>query len=269
MSRTTLLPRRPARTIGASLLAGGTAVVLVAALPLAAQAHVHVTPDQATPGDYAALTFRVPTESDTASTVKVEVDLPTDTPFSYVAYKPLPGWTAKITTSKLDKPVKTDAGATITEAPTKIVWTADKGQGVAPGQFQEFEISAGAVPDAPSILLPAIQTYSDGSVVTWDDPTPASGEEPENPAPTLYITATPPAEDDGGTAAPSVTPTTVPDDAQTATGAVPAQGTVAAGSTTSDDDSGNGVAIGLGVAGLVLGAAGLVAGLVALRRSRA
>jgi hypothetical protein len=37
------------------------------------------------------------------------------------------------------------------------------------------------------MVFTATQTYSDGTVVEWDQPTPASGEEPEHPAPTLTI----------------------------------------------------------------------------------
>ena len=39
--------------------------------------------------------------------------------------------------------------------------------------------------DPGTVLLPATQTYSDGEVVRWDEPTPSSGEEPEHPAPAL------------------------------------------------------------------------------------
>ncbi|GAA4839912.1 hypothetical protein GCM10023221_17020 [Luteimicrobium xylanilyticum] len=225
-----------------ALAAGAAALALTLAVPLAAQAHVRVDPGQATAGSYAVLTFRVPTESATASTTKVVVDLPADHPFSSVSYQPVPGWTAKVVTTKLDKPVETKAGATITEAPTQVTWTAESGHGVAPGQFQQFTISAGPVPDdVTSLELPAHQTYSDGSVVDWDEKTPASGEEPEHPAPVLQV--------------------------------LPADGsaTGTADAAASADDSGDGasgLAVGLGIGGLVLGAAGLVAGVVALRRTR-
>ncbi|THG31093.1 DUF1775 domain-containing protein, partial [Naasia lichenicola] len=91
-------------------------------------------------------------------------------------------------------PVDVD-GTTISEAPTSILFTAT-GTGIGDGEFQRFTVSVGAVPDTGSILLPVVQTYSDGSVSSWTDPTPASGEEPEFPAPTLYITDDAPEGDD-------------------------------------------------------------------------
>ena len=61
------------------------------AAPLAASAHVTVNPNTADPGSYATVQFRVPNESETATTTRVEVQLPTDTPFIYAAYEPIPG----------------------------------------------------------------------------------------------------------------------------------------------------------------------------------
>lgn len=161
---------------------------LLLAIPVAAQAHVTVNPDTAVAGSYATLVFKVPTEKANASTTELEVDLPTDHPFTAVSYQPVPGWTTTITTSKLAKPVKT-AGGTIVEAPTKIVWVASKGMAIKPGQFQQFPISVGVVPDVPSVSFQAIQTYSDGSVVKWDQQTKAGAPEPEHPAPVLTIGA--------------------------------------------------------------------------------
>lgn len=232
----------------------GLAALLLATGAASASAHVHVTPDVAEPGSYATLTFQVPNESETASTTKVEVTLPTDTPFTYVAYEPVDGWKATITTSKLDAPVRTDAGATITEAPTKVVWTADDADdAIAPGQFRRFTISAGAVPETGSVLLPTTQTYSDGTVVRWDEPTPASGEEPEHPAPTLYVTSAPPAE--GGHGGASDAPTVTSTDGSTG---------AAAGASGSGGSSGGGLA----AFGIVLGAIGAVTGGAALALAR-
>jgi uncharacterized protein YcnI len=251
----TLPPRGRNRVfVAVTTVALGTALVVAA--PLAAEAHVRVDPDQAAADSYAVLTFRVPTESATASTVRLEVDLPTDHPFGSVSTQPVPGWSATVTTSKLPKAITTQEGATITTAPTKIVWTADKAAAIKPGQFQQFAVSAGPVPETGSIELPAVQTYSDGSVVKWDQATPASGEEPEHPAPTLYIQDAPPVAADASTPAPTVT-------------AAAASSSSAAGSVASDaSGSSDGVAIGLGIGGLVLGAAGLGTGIAALRRSR-
>ncbi|NNC12168.1 YcnI family protein [Planctomonas sp. JC2975] len=217
------------------------AVALAVATPLAAEAHVRIDPDQASAGTYAVITFRVPNESATAGTVGLEVDFPTDTPFTSVSYKPVPGWSAVVTTTTLPEPVKIN-GATVTSAPTKIVWTADAGTQVGPGQFQEFSVSAGIVPNTGKMVLPATQTYSDGSVVKWDQATPASGKEPEHPAPTLYINDQPPGDS---------TPTIV------SSSTVP----VASGASTTST-----LGIGLGLGGLALGAIALVISVLALTR---
>ena len=224
---------------GAAVLA----IALAVSAPLAASAHVRIDPDQASPGGYTVITFRVPTESATAGTVGLEVDFPTDTPFTSVSYQPVAGWSAAVTTAKLPKPVRI-SGATVTEAPSKIVWTADSGVQVAPGQFQQFSIQAGIVPDTGKIMLPAIQTYSDGTVVKWDQPTPASGVEPEHPAPILYVNDAPPS-----TTAPSIVSTASAPPSSSATDVV---------------------ALGLGVAGIALGAIALVVAVFAVsRRQRA
>lgn len=165
---------RPFRLVLAIAAAAG----LMMAAPTLAQAHVRVHADNPTAGSFSALTFRVPTESDTASTVEVQVDLPQDTPFLFVSTKPLPGWTAQVSEQPLPKPVEVE-GTQVTKAARSITWTADQAAVIKPGEYQEFAISVGPLPAAGTVLLPATQTYSDGTVVKWDQPTPAGGEEPE------------------------------------------------------------------------------------------
>ena len=58
----------------ASALAAALAAVVLTAIPAAA--HVTVSSPDATPGGFGKLVVRVPTESDTSSTTKVEVQLP-------------------------------------------------------------------------------------------------------------------------------------------------------------------------------------------------
>ena len=66
---------RTAAGVGVAVLVGVVAAVGVGAGP--ASAHVTVNPREAMQGGYAKLAFRVPNERDDASTVKVEVHLPT------------------------------------------------------------------------------------------------------------------------------------------------------------------------------------------------
>ncbi|MGQ7296731.1 YcnI family copper-binding membrane protein [Quadrisphaera sp. KR29] len=231
---------RPVRALATGGLAAGLLLVPVAA----ASAHVHVTPDTTAAGSYALLDVRVPNESDSASTTRVELALPTDHPFTYAAVQPVPGWTARVTQAPLPSPVDV-GGTTLTTAPRTITWTA-RGDGIGPGEFQQFPVSVGALPDAgTTLLLPATQTYSDGTVVAWDQPVPASGEEPEHPAPVLTTTAAAGHHDDGGDADPAAAPL----------GA-------ASGGTGS---TGGSTGTWLGATGAVLGAAALA---VALLRRR-
>jgi uncharacterized protein YcnI len=223
--------------------AASAAVLIAAAGP--ASAHVTVNPNTATQGAYTKVSFRVPTESDKLSTTKVEVNLPADTPIASVSLKPLPGWTAATVKSKLATPIKTDDGE-LTEAVTKITWTADAASAIKPGQFQEFDVSLGPLPSAGQVVFKALQTYSDGSVVRWIDEPATDGSEPEHPAPVLKLAAA-----GAGTGA--------------AASAAPAATVAAADSDDDDDDGGSGT--GWGIAGLVVALGALVLGLLAYRRS--
>ncbi|MGW3604233.1 YcnI family copper-binding membrane protein [Micromonospora sp. NPDC005161] len=210
-----------------------------------ASAHVTVNPKEATQGGYARVAFRVPNESDTASTAKVEVVLPENAPVGSVSTMPVPGWTVAVEKRKVDPPIEVH-GTPITEAVAKLTWTATGDAGVKPGQFQEFPVSMGPLPQVDSMVFKTLQTYSDGNVSRWIDEPAAGGEEPENPAPVLTLAA----------AAPSGS-------------AAPATSANAAGAPADDDDDeGEGTAVGLGIAGLVAGIAGLVLGGLAFARTR-
>jgi len=160
-------------------------IVLASSAP--ASAHVTVKPESTTTGSFSQLVFRVPNESDTASTVKLKVALPTKTPLLYVSVLPVPGWTFAVTKSKLPEPVES-YGSTITEAPSAVTWTAT-GDGVKPGEYQNFAISAGPLPAVGALAFPATQTYSDGKAVKWDTVVAEGAEEPEHPAPSFVVTA--------------------------------------------------------------------------------
>lgn len=218
-----------------------TAGGLLLAVAGPASAHVTVNPNAAVQGDYTKIAFRVPNETEKTDTTKLEVNLPTDTPIASVSLKPVPGWTAVSVTSKLANPIKTDDGE-VTQAISKITWTADAAAAIKPGQFQEFELSLGPLPDAKQVIFKALQTYSDGSIVRWIDEPTTDGSEPEHPAPVLKLTAATSADTPSG---------------------APAVATVAAADET--DSSGNGTA--WGIAALVVALAGLVLGLLAYRKA--
>lgn len=226
-------PRRLALRAGA-VLAVTTTAVLASAAP--AFAHVTAQPGTAEPGGYAVVTMRVPNESDTAGTVKLEVTLPIDTPFSSVRTTPIPGWTATLTKSPVNPPAQVN-GRTISEAVTLVKFEAAKDIRIEPGQYVDFPISLGPMPtNRDSIMFPAKQTYDNGEIVAWDQPTPADGSEPEHPAPVVRL--------------------------------VPAAGNGHGGDTQQDAAGGDSAARWLGGAGLLVGVLGLGLGGGALLRSR-
>ncbi|MCW2496469.1 MAG: nuclear export factor [Jatrophihabitans sp.] len=215
----------------------------------AASAHVTVSaPGASSGGSDQVITFRVPTESATASTVGLQVKLPTDTPIASVLVAPHTGWTEKVTSVKLAKPIVTDDG-NITEAVSTITWKADTpADGIKPGEFDQFVVIAGQLPTARSLTFPAIQTYSDGTTVSWiETQAPGSTDEPEHPAPVLSLTSSGTGSPGGSsTAAPTVTASTSSSSSGTATTGVI-----------------------LGAIGVLLGAGALAVSLaVSLRRRR-
>lgn len=167
------------RRLGIGAVLTAVAVGLVAA---PAAAHVSVNPKEATAGGYAKLAFRVPNERDVPTT-KLQVILPENQPFASVSVRPVPGWKAELTRTKLATPIESH-GRQITEAVTEITWTSETPAGIGVGQFQEFEISVGPMPEqATTLVFKALQTYADNEVVRWIDENP----EAEKPAATLKV----------------------------------------------------------------------------------
>ena len=233
---------------GVVAVAAGIATLFTGGL---ASAHVtaKVIGETAAKGGYTKITFRVPNEEDNAGTIKLEVKFPADTPISGARTKPMPGWTAQVNKVTLEKPVKMDK-VEVKEAVSSVVWTAAQGTRVNPGEFQEFELSVGPLPtNTDELVMPAIQTYDNNTVVAWDQPMEEGKEEPEHPAPEIALAAE--GEDDHhGTAAA----------ADTDTEAMP--------TNTAAADSTDGTARLLGGAGLVVGALGVGFGVGATLRAR-
>jgi uncharacterized protein YcnI len=211
-----------------SLVAAVSGVILLG-LSVPASAHVTVQGPGATQGGFTKLTFRVPTEKDVPTT-KLEVAFPADAPIASVRVKPHQGWTAVLTKGKPAKPLKA-FGEDITEVVTKITWTVTAGnKGIGASEFDEFEVSAGPLPEVDQLTFRALQTYAGGEVVRWIEDRVAGAEEPEHPAPVLKL-----AKADS-----SETPV--------ATNAV----SVAASEDADDDGVLDSVALGLGVLALLV-----------------
>jgi uncharacterized protein YcnI len=203
-----------------------TIVALVLVAPAAASAHITVQPASAPAGGFTRLDVRVPNERDGKGTVTVDVKLPPG--ILSVAYEPVPGWKAKVTTEKLAEPIKVE-GFDVTEQVSRITWTGDGKQGlIAPGQFQDFGLSLAMPKGKPgdTLTFKALQIYEGGEVVRWIGPEGAS-----EPAPTVALT----------------TPATLSPSASATTG--------------DGSDS-------LSIAALVAGALGLIAGLAGLLAAR-
>ncbi|MGH3950759.1 MAG: YcnI family protein [Pseudonocardiaceae bacterium] len=187
------------------------ATVSITGLLAAGTASAHVTAiiygEPAEQGGYTAIVFRVPNEDPEAGTVKVEVSVDPQYALGSARTKPVPGWAAEVTKTKLDEPVQNARGAELDEVVTTITWTAESGTQIAAEQYEEFAISAGPLPTGvDTLVLPTAQFYEGGKVVRWDAPPPAEGtEEPEHPAPVVELA---PASEDGHGAAGPVTETT-------------------------------------------------------------
>jgi uncharacterized protein YcnI len=235
---------RPATRLGIVLVA--LVGLLLAGIGVAS-AHVTVSSPDAAQGGFGKIVFRVPNESDTASTVKLRIQLPADTPFASVSTEPVPGWTTTLTRTALNPPLKDDDGNEITEAVSVVEFAADAGNsGIGPGQFQEFSLSVGPFPDAKALSFSTVQTYSDGTETAWIDPTVEGQPEPDHPAPTLTLGSS---SADGSSSS--------------------SDGSSGSASSSSDGGSSSTgtVALILSIVALVLGVGGVVLGLRAGRRT--
>ena len=239
------LPRPLARlaVLGTAALAALTMSIVVAGT---ASAHVSVSSTDAAPGGYGKVTFRVPNESDTASTVALRIQIPEEAAMTSLRTQPIPGWTVTRTTTDLAKPLQFQ-GETITSYVSVIEFRAAAAGGIGPGEFQEFALSGGPFPEADQLTFPAVQVYSDGSETAWIEPSVEGQAEPEHPAPVLNLAA---------------------DAAAGSSGATGSAGSAVAGhSLDTAGSSPGGVALFLAILALLVGIGGAVLGWRANRRT--
>ncbi|MEV7556397.1 YcnI family protein [Streptomyces sp. NPDC089795] len=234
-------------SIAAAIAAGS---VLVLSGP--AFAHVGVQPaGEAAKGGYATINFKVPNERDNASTTQLEVNFPIDQPLSSVMPQDVPGWTVKVETSDLDKPL-TVHGKQITKAVTKVTWSGGK---IEPGKFQQFPLSVGKLPEnVDQMVFKSIQTYDNGEIVRWIEEAKDGAAEPQTPAPVLKLTA-PKGDDHHDSGAKADEPKNADKDAEHGHD----KATAEHGSDTT--------ARVLGIAGIVVGLGGVAFGIASRRRS--
>lgn len=160
------------RKICVAVVLGALFVAVLGVAPAAA--HVEVDPESAPRGSLSVLSFVVPNESDTAATVRLEVEFPTKPAILSAAVQPLPGWTSTIE--------KTSTSGV--QAISRVIWT---GGSFGPGQFQQFFVRVALPKKGKQVVFKALQTYSDGTIVRWIETPVRGAPEPEKPAPILEL----------------------------------------------------------------------------------
>ena len=155
-------------------MVGLLAAALVALAEGRVSAHIGIDPGKAPRGEEVkTLHFQVPNESDTASTVKLELQLPQSPRFTFVRAQPTPGWAGS--TQKVNTTI------------TAVIW---EGGEIKPGEFQEFGVRVGPLPKkGKQVVFKALQTYSNGDVSRWIEESVKGTPEPEYPAPVLKLVA--------------------------------------------------------------------------------
>ena len=134
----------------------GVGTMLAMSAP--AWAHVVVSPEEVTAGDYETLTVSVPTEKEMPTT-KIRVEVPEG--FLLSGVQPVPGW---------EHTFEEDGGVV-----TAVTFSGGE---IRPREFQQFLVQAQAPQEPGEYPWKAFQTYEDGSVVEWtgapDSEEPAS-----------------------------------------------------------------------------------------------
>ncbi|OIK09081.1 hypothetical protein BIV60_24860 [Bacillus sp. MUM 116] len=115
-----------------------------------ASAHVTVVPKTSTTGAWETYTLKVPVEKNIPTT-KITVKAPAGV--EIMSYQPVPGW--KYTAEK-------DSSGKV-----KNFTFEATGDGIQPGQFQQFVFVAKNPDKAAKAAWDAYQYYKDGSVVEW------------------------------------------------------------------------------------------------------
>ncbi len=129
-------------------------------------AHVVVTPKQVGIASTQVFTLTAQTEKDGGTVTAIKLVLPQGLNFVTPIIKS--GWTTTVQTGPIPagvKPAVADDGDVASSIPTEIDWTGGE---IPSGEEAQFLFSA-QVPDKSGELdWKAYQTYSDGSIVSWD-----------------------------------------------------------------------------------------------------
>ena len=144
------------RSLSVASAVVGVGAMLALANPAAA--HVVVSPEEVTVGDYETLTISVPTEKEVPTT-EIRVEVPEG--FLLSGVQPVPGW---------EHAFEEDRGVV-----TAVTFSGGQ---IRPREFQQFLVQAQAPEEPGGYPWRATQTYEDGSTVEWtgapDSEEPAS-----------------------------------------------------------------------------------------------
>jgi uncharacterized protein YcnI len=215
-------------------IAGGALLVLAA--PLAASAHVSVTPSSTAAGSSSVLTFAFGHGCEGSPTTALTFNIAE----SIMAVAPTlhPNWT-------IEKVIEGDRIA-------QIVYTAITP--VDEGFRDAIELSVRLPLDAAgeTLVFPVLQTCAEGET-NWNELAEEGAAEPESPAPTILVTEATGEEHDSATDDPAATGHDGHDESDEATDAA---------ATAGSDDV---IARVLGIGGLMVGVVGIVLALGARR----
>jgi len=134
-----------------------------------ASAHVTVNPQVSVPGGWETYTIKIPVEKNVPTT-KVVLKIPKGMEFE--SYQPDPNWNIK---TEKDSTGKVNT----------VIWEA-KGNGILPGQFEQFQFIAKNPDKEMKVAWNAYQYYKDGSIVEW-----TGSENTDTPHSITVITASP------------------------------------------------------------------------------
>ena len=138
-----------------------------------AKAHVTVQPPEAEQGSYTKLTFRVPNELPDAIDHRPARADAAGFAVRVGQRQAQAGLDRSDHRGTLATPTTNDDGETISTFVSEIAWSGGE---IKPGEFDEFEISVGPLPeDATELAFPTIQIYSNGDQVAWIDKPTAVG----------------------------------------------------------------------------------------------
>lgn len=170
--------------IATSALAAG--VLLALAAPLAASAHVSVTPDATGAGAFTVLTFSTAHGCEGSSTTSMTIDIPES--ITSVSPTVNPGWTVEKIDVDLAAPIDDGHGNEITTRVGQITYSATT---PLPDGFRDtFALSLQLPADAEGETLefPVLQTCEIGET-NWNEATAPGEDEPALPAPFITVTA--------------------------------------------------------------------------------